>query len=194
MNEYTKKFKPELSEKWHVDEQNIKVGKDWLWSWNVLDEDTRFLVANNVTKTRYGHDVKALLDKTKEYGKPEQMVTDGLQAYRKQIKKHYGYSVKKQDYNVEHVRVRTIRDHSHNNLIERYHNEFREWDKAKRGFKREETATEWNEGFRLFHNFIKKGIDGLTPSERAKIPIILKDNRWMSLLLESLKNEKKINN
>ena len=47
-------------------------------------------------------------------------------------------------------------------------------------------AIEWNEGFRLFHNFIKKGIDGLTPSERANIPILMKDNRWMSLLLASL--------
>jgi len=63
MNEYTKKFKPELSERWHVDEQNIKVGKDWLWSWNVLDKDTRFLVANNVTKSRYIKDARAVLKK-----------------------------------------------------------------------------------------------------------------------------------
>lgn len=187
MDEYTAKLKPELSGKWHIDEQNIKVKGDWLWSWNVLDEDTRFLVANNVTKTRHQEDAKALLDKTERLGKPKQILTDGLHAYRKAIKKQYGYDKHSRNYNVEHIRVRTIRDHTHNNLIERYHNEFREWDKVKRGFKTEETAQEWNGGFKLFHNFIKKGIDGLTPSERAKINLMLGNNRWMDLLKQSLK-------
>lgn len=186
MNEYTKKFKPELSERWHMDEQKIKVGKDWLWSWNVLDKDTRFLVANNVTKSRYKSDVKAILDKTTELGKPKQIVTDGLQAYRGGIKRQYGYNNKKGAYNIEHIRARTIREHTQNNLVERYHNEFREWDKVKRGFGNKETAQEWNEGFRLFHNFIKKGIDNLTPSERAKINLMLGNNRWLDLLKQAL--------
>lgn len=46
-------------------------------------------------------------------------------------------------------------------------------------------------GLRLFHNFIKKGVDGLTPLERAQIPIVLQNNRWLSLLKESLKAEMK---
>ncbi|MFH0936094.1 MAG: DDE-type integrase/transposase/recombinase [Candidatus Woesearchaeota archaeon] len=190
MNEYTEKFKPQLSEKWHIDEQNIKVGREWLWSWNVLDEDTRFLVANNVTKSRYINDVKVLLDKTKDLSKPKQIVTDGLQGYKKTIKKYYGYNQKLCKHNVEHIRINTIKDNIHNNLIERYNNEFREFDKVRRGFGNKETAQEWTEGFALFHNFIKKGIDGLTPSERAKIPIILNNNRWLDLLKISLEDVK----
>ena len=41
--------------------------------------------------------------------------------------------------------------------------------------------------FDIFRNFIKKGMDGLTPAERAKIPIVLNDNRWLKLLKESVK-------
>ena len=86
----------------------------------------------------------------------------------------------------EHIRVKTIKEHTHNNLIERYHNEFREFDKVRRGFKAIDTAQDWNEGFALFHNFIKKGIDNLSPSERAKINLMLGNNRWVDLLKQSL--------
>ena len=41
-------------------------------------------------------------------------------------------------------------------MVERYHNEFREFDKVRRGFKSDETAQQWNNAFRLYHNFIKK--------------------------------------
>jgi len=52
MDNYTKDFKPELSDKWHIDEQMIKSKKDYIWCWNVLDSETRFLIANNVTRGR----------------------------------------------------------------------------------------------------------------------------------------------
>jgi len=53
-----------------------------------------------------------------------------------------------------------------NNKVERYHNEFREFDKVRRGFKSDETAQQWNAAFRLYHNFIKKhvALSGATPS------------------------------
>lgn len=50
MNEYVNKFTPKVSDAWHVDEQNIKVKGKWLWSWNCLDEETRFLIANQITE------------------------------------------------------------------------------------------------------------------------------------------------
>lgn len=71
---------------------------------------------------------------------------------------------------------------------ERYPNEFREFDKVRRGFKSDKTAQQWSDAFRLYHNFIKKhmALNGATPSQIAEIDIDLGRNRWLSLLHQSL--------
>ena len=51
-----------------------------------------------------------------------------------------------------------------------------------------ETQT-YADGFKVFHNFVRKGVkDNLTPAERCGIGV--KGNRWETMLLEGLKNEK----
>jgi transposase-like protein len=51
ISQFTSHYTPDVSNKWHVDEQKVKTKKEkkWLWAWNVLDSKTRFLIANNVT-------------------------------------------------------------------------------------------------------------------------------------------------
>lgn len=53
-------------------------------------------------------------------------------------------------------------------LVERYHNQYREFDKIRRDFKTEETLEQWGECFRVFNNFIQKNngsyLKGLTPA------------------------------
>ena len=91
MGNYTKDFKSELSDKWHVDEQMIKSKKDYIWCWNVLDSETRFLIANNVTRGREITDARAVLKIAKENIKenPKEIVTDGLWSYNKAIRKEF---------------------------------------------------------------------------------------------------------
>ena len=73
-------------------------------------------------------------------------------------------------------------------MVERYHNEFREFDKIRRNFKRVKTLEEWNENYRLYHNFIRQhmALNNLTPSQVANINLPLERNRWLSLLKLSL--------
>ncbi len=51
-----------------------------------------------------------------------------------------------------------------------------------------ETAQDWNEGYRLFHNVIRKNmaLNGLTPLQKAEIDLDLGRNRWLGLLLKFL--------
>jgi len=193
MDEYTKQFKPELSDKWHIDEQMVKSGKDWVWCWNcwnVLDSETRFLIANNVTRGREITDARKVLRIAKENIKenPKEIETDGLWSYERAIRKEF--VTKRTSPNaVLHSRnagiAKKILD---NNKAECYQNEFREFDKVRRGFKSDETAQQWNAAFRLYHNFIKKhmALNGTTPSQIADIDIELGRNRWLSLLKQSL--------
>jgi len=193
MDEYTKQFKPELSDKWHIDEQMVKSRKDWVWCWNcwnVLDSETRFLIANNVTRGREITDARKVLRIAKENIKenPKEIVTDGLWSYERAIRKEF--VTKRTSPNaVLHSRNAGIaKKILNNNKVERYHNEFREFDKVRRGFKSDETAQQWNAAFRLYHNFIKKhmALSGATPSQVADIDIELGRNRWLSLLKQSL--------
>lgn len=187
MKEYTDKMQPQLSKTWHVDEQMIKVNGDWLWNYNILDADTRFLIANKVTKDRSIADTREVFHQAKEITKdrPETIITDGLWSYKKAIKKELSSWRKP---TIKHVRLESIKAKIQNNKIERFHNTFRERDKVLRGFKKENNPI--TNGFRTYYNFIREhqGLNNKTPSEVAGIDLGINDNgnRWLELLKKSI--------
>jgi len=191
MNNYVKEQtngKLKLGGKWQTDEQTIQVGKEKLWNWNTIDTKTKYLVANNITKSRYYDDTVKIIEKAKEEcGRPEELRTDGLRGYPGAIREVFELNKLKFPYTV-HVKSKGFRDNINTNIVERYHNEWREFDKIRRGFGNMETAQDWNEGYRLFHNVIRKNmaLNGLTPLQNAEIDLDLGRNRWLGLLLKSL--------
>ncbi|MBI4010517.1 MAG: IS6 family transposase [Candidatus Aenigmarchaeota archaeon] len=152
-NDYVNKLQPKFSSTWHTDEQMIKVKGKWLYNWNVLDADTRFLIASNITKGRDINDARKVFRKTKKIASenPDNIVTDGLWSYEKAIKKEF----MPHRSTTEHIRLTTIREKPNNNLVERYHNTFREFDKVRRGFKEKftdlEKANEFIEFYKELH-------------------------------------------
>jgi transposase-like protein len=116
--------------------------------------------------------------------KPRVIITDGLQTYKRALVKEYGTTTGRHLSKPLHLHNVGIRDIVNNNILERYHNEFRELDKVRRGFKSDKTAQEWNDAFRLYHNFIKRhmALDGSTPAELANAGLSLSGNRWLNLL------------
>ena len=192
MNKYVETKTPELSKVWNTDEQMVKVGKDWVWSWNTIDNETKFWIANTISKGRSINEARKQfkeVKKTAKDQKPELLITDGLHSYKKAIKKEfdtrkrYGKPI---DKAVEHYHKAGIRKPINNNVVERLHGEFREFDKVRRGFKAKDTAKLWVDGMKLYHNFIKEQ-NGKTPSQRANIDLKLKGNKWLTLLQQSLK-------
>ena len=190
INNYVDGFTPSVSDKWHFDEQKIKTKKkdEWLWCWNVIDSETRFLIANNITKGKSIEEARQIFQKAKEVTKENkqlELVTDGLPAYEEAIRKEFTTDVRKQGavFHNKNAGIRKARQN--NNLIERYHNQFREFDKIRRGFDR---VKEWNEGFRLYNNFIKNNsVLGTTPAIASAIDLGLGRNKWLSLLCQSAK-------
>lgn len=196
MDGYTKELKPEVGKTWHTDEQNIKVGKKWLWSWNTIDSKTRFWIANNVTKKKKIRDARQVFKQAKENVReiPEdlELVTDGLFAYRRAIKKEFitrkdrlGRTLKG---NTKHLGNAGVNKELNNNMVERLHNEFRDFDKVRRGFNNVNTAQDNLTGMKLYHNFIKPhmALNGMIPFQKANISLLLGQNRWLSLLKLSL--------
>ncbi len=190
INNYVNTLQPKLSETWHTDEQMVKVKGKWEWNWNVLDADTRFLIATNLTKSRYIKDARKVFQKTKTIAKesPDRIITDGLFSYEKAIKKEFiPFRTK-----TKHIRLASIRTKVQNNKVERFHNTFREFDKVKRGFKAEHTTQGISNGFRSYYNFVRPhmGISNMTPSKMAGIDLDLGSNRWLNLIRLAKANEK----
>jgi len=194
MDNYVKKFEPQLSNVWHVDEQMIMSKGKWLWSWNLLDEATRFLVANEITDRRNIKDARQVFKNAKEIVgyKPDVIISDGLATYEKAIRKEYSPRQRK-FLDVKHVKLDSIRAKANNNILERYHGTFREFDKVRRGFKGQEKGL--TDGFITYYNFIRNhsGI-GTTPAQASGIELNLERNRWLSLLRKSLNPENQIKN
>ena len=60
----------------------VKTKRDeWSWLWHVLDSETRFMVANLVTKKREVGDAQELFKEARDSGKPELLIIEGLQSY-----------------------------------------------------------------------------------------------------------------
>ncbi len=56
------------------------VKKNTEWIWNLMDSDTRFLLASTITKKREISDARNVLKRGKEQAgrKPKVLITDGL--------------------------------------------------------------------------------------------------------------------
>lgn len=175
-NQHAKAMMPKVSGLWHADEQMIRNNGGFLWVWNCMDSQTRFLLANNVTEGRDIDEARQVFSKAKECGTADIVVTDGLHSYNTAIKK---------ELNAEHIKADGLTSpKKNNNLIERFHGSFRERDKVMRGFKGKDNAQFLADANQTYYNFVRphQSLAGLTPAQMAGIRIGKEKNRWISLL------------
>src|SRR4030066_319722 len=83
MNEYLEKMKPNVSDTWRADEIYVKVKGDMKYLFAVMDDETRFWIAQEVAETKDKHDARQLFIMARRLmGKqPKSIITDGLQTY-----------------------------------------------------------------------------------------------------------------
>jgi putative transposase len=178
---YVASLEPELGDIWHTDEMKVKIGGEWHWLWNVMDEKTRFHLVSIVTKTREIEDAKKAFRKSKKVGnkKPRLMVTDGLASYKRAFNSEF-YD---HHQSCKHIADVGLQE-SLNNVLVRMHGSIREREKVMRGIKVDDTPIiPMNQ---IYYNFIRPhmGLKGATPAEAAGIGIE-EQNRWGELLKRS---------
>ena len=81
---YFGKVKPKVGDTWIADETMIDLDKGVkVWFWDIIDADTRFLLASRVSLTRTTEDAKRLVqDAVKRAGKPPKVIlTDKMKSY-----------------------------------------------------------------------------------------------------------------
>ena len=188
---------PALSEVWSVDEMMLNVKKtkktgkgfyDWLWS--IIDPKTRFIISSEISKNRTINDARKILSegKKKSGTHPNYIITDALHSYGQAIYKEFGLS------KVAHIKTKSLTKGFENRPIERYHNEIREKLKSKRGLGNDESAQEFADAYRIYHNFIRPhgGLpNNQTPAEATGIDLGLGDNKILELIEKSTAPEYK---
>jgi putative transposase len=65
MKQYLEKIKPNVSDTWRADEVWIKVSGDMKYLFALMDDETRFWIAQEVASTKEGHDARGLFHEAK---------------------------------------------------------------------------------------------------------------------------------
>lgn len=167
VGEFLKTLQPYLSGDWHVDETVVKVDGEKLWFWDIIDRDTKFLVASHLSGTRTIEEVVSLFRGSMEMAKekPERVFVDGLWAYRRGFNKVF-YSKYKAD-GVELIANAGIDKRKSNSYIERFHSTLKDRVNAMRGLKDEEKSKTLLDGWVIHYNFLRphQSLGGKTPAQ-----------------------------
>ena len=187
VSEYVKTLSPQLGGKWHHDETVIRCEAQNQWFWEMIDEDTRFLVASHLSETRTLEDTIAVFRQAIMTAKsrPQALFVDGSMQYDAAFN-HVFYSRYKVS-KVELVKRIGIRSRETNNIVERLHETVKERMRPMRGFKNQDSAREILSGYVVDYNFARPhlALKGKTPAEQAGIEV----KGWKSLIENAIQTE-----
>ena len=187
MNVYCEKIVPNVSDTWRADELYVKIKGDMKYLFALMDDETRFWIAQEVAETKQKHDARHLFQMGEHLmgKKPMTLITDGLYAYHEAYMKEWRTLAKPR---TEHIRHIALRGDRNNNKMERLNGEIRDREKTMRGLKTKDTAI--LTGYQLFHNYIRghEGLNGKTPAEACGITV-KGENKWKTLIENASKNQ-----
>jgi len=184
LGEYLNTLKPETCGVWNVDDMTVKCshaeGEKWHWLFNIIDNQSRFLLASNLSKGRKFEDAQETFATAKAVAKknPRIVITDGLTSYVG------AYATRPSDLK-EIVHIGNVSLKSGMNLrIERLHGSVREREKVMRSLKKAETARRILNGYRAYYNLIREhqALEGKTPAEASGIGTPIGSNKWLELI------------
>ena len=183
---YVTTLKPQLSGMWHEDETMVKCEGRNLWFWEMIDEETRFIVASHLSGTRTFEDTVAIFKKGFEQSKVRQkaVFVDGSHVYTRAFNKVF-YTMRK-DTRPELVQRVGVRTRETNNIVERLHGTLKDRTKPMRGLKAFESTKSILEGYTVHYNFVRphQSLKGKTPAQASGINM---KSDWHLLVKEATK-------
>ncbi len=189
MDRYLDKLTPQVGDTWRTDELYVKVRGNQKYVFAMMDDDTRFWIAQQVAENKGTSDVRPMFRESIERAgkKPKTLISDGAnnfhEAWRKEMWSQFG-EVRSPD----HIRDIRLGGSVHNNKMERMNGEVRDREKVMRGLKR--TDTPILKGYQIFHNYIRPhdALRGETPANRAGIKV-KGQNKWLTLIQNASQEE-----
>ena len=188
MQNYLNKITPQVGDTWRADEVWVKVRGELKYVFALMDDETRFWIAQEVADSKEKHDASTLFKKGKEVTqtKPKVIITDGLRSYADAYQKEF-WEVNRQQrtLHIKHIR---LQGDMNNNKMERMNGEFRDREKVVRGIKVKDSVLIG--GYQMYHNYLRPhmGLNGQTPAEKCGIDI-QGDNKWLTLIQNASRRE-----
>ena len=175
MDKYLDRLTPQVSDTWRADELWVKVKGDRKYLFAMMDDETRFWIAQQVSNVKEGANASRLFMEAKRMAgkQPTTLITDALPSYAMASALDFP--------NTKHIREIAFKGRIHNNKMERMNGEVRDREKVMRGLKRMDTPI--LKGYQIYHNFIRshEGLNGDTPADRAGIRVRGQD-KWLTLI------------
>ena len=166
MQSYLEKITPNVSDAWRADELYLKVKGNPKYLFALMDDQTRFCIAQQVADTKYTSNIQPLFKDAKEIAgkRPNTVITDGAQNFADAIKKEFFTINNPRTRHIAHIRLQG--DHN-NNKMERMNGEVRDREKTMRGLKNNDTKI--LSGYQIYHNYFRphEALKGKTPAEEV---------------------------
>lgn len=178
----TKDLKPKVGNTWIADETYMRIDKlkpndpnienpysksrkaKWVVFWDIIDADTRFLLASVAANSRSAKEAKELMLKAaKRAGKlPKVVITDKLKSYIEGVENAFGADTK-------HIQSEPFQVKNITNLIERFHGTIKDRTKVMRALRNRTTLKTFMDGWLVYYNFLRPhmSLDGNRPAEEA---------------------------
>jgi putative transposase len=162
MQDYLRQITPKVGDTWRSDELKIKGNNKYLFA--LMDVETRFWIAQQVSDRKNSSDIRPLFKEGKEVAgkRPNVLITDGARNFNDAYIKEFFTISNPRTKHIRHIRWQ---GDNHNNKMERMNGEIRDREKVMRGLKRQDTPI--LKGYQIYHNYLRphEALDNKTPAE-----------------------------
>jgi putative transposase len=164
------KYHPKVSDIWEADETVIhnnwgKKGRH-LWLIDIIDKDTRFILATKLSINRNVVDLKAAFEEAREKAQkvPRIVMTDGWVGYPDALGRVFGYQS-------HHIQTTPFEKGLSTNIVERVQGTLKERTKVMRGLKTLDSMNEFLRGWVIHYNYFRPhlSLGDKTPAQVAGI-------------------------
>ncbi len=170
-----KEFKPVVGDTWVADETYMKLGTKTVYFWDIIDADSRYLLASHVSTSRGGLAAEKLMRLAQERaGKtPKYVVTDKLKSYIVGIEEAYGADSK----HIQGGPFKFLESGQSTALIERFHNTLEQRTHVFRKYKDLDDIRLLTDGWLINYNFFKQheGVGNIPPAQAMNKVVPFKD-------------------
>jgi transposase-like protein/predicted nucleic acid-binding Zn finger protein len=186
MEKYLDTITPQVGDTWRADEVFLKVKGNLKYRYALMDDQTRFWIAQEVADTKFTADLRPLFMQGKAIAEkqPMTLITDGAPNFHEAYQKEFWTRIN----GTEHIREIRMSGSVHNNKMERLNGEIRDRERVMRTLEIPDTPI--LRGMQIYHNYIRPhmALDGKTPAEKAGIEVKGKD-RWLTIIQNASRSQ-----
>ena len=183
MKGYVDHLNPQVGDVWRADEVYVKVKGNLKYLFALMDDETRYWIAQEVADSKHKHDAAGLFHEGKQLMDkvPSVLITDGLKSYHDAFNKEFYTNTVPRPRHINAIKLTGKTGDEQNQRMERLNGSIRDREKVMRGLKKKNTPI--LKGMQVYHNFIKphEGLDGMTPAEACGIKVN-GENKWLTLI------------